>query len=174
MNKYLKHMAAAFAVTAIAGLGVVSTQDKAMAGNGDLLAAGIAGAFVGALIAPRYVAPAPVYVYPEPVYVQPQAYYPAPVYAYPEPVYVQPAPVYERRAYRPRPYRHTQPQRAYQAPVKRGPKVVTYEDTIGQTAGIEPGSPGWVDYCRSKFRSFRTSDGTYLGYDGQRHLCVVR
>lgn len=179
MKKFMKKTIAAGAIAVIAGLGFVSSHDEAKAGNGDFLAAGIAGGFLGAIIAPRYVAPpvyypAPVYVYPEPVYVEPApvyvappVYYPQPVYRHPRPVYGEPVLDYGRRAY--------DPQRPYGKPsAPGGPKVVTYDETVGKTAGVEPGSPAWLDYCRSKFRSFRVSDGTYLGYDGQRHLCVVR
>ncbi|WP_246660847.1 MULTISPECIES: BA14K family protein [unclassified Tardiphaga] len=31
--------------------------------------------------------------------------------------------------------------------------------------------PGWEAYCFSRYRSFDPISGTYLGYDGRRHLC---
>jgi len=35
---------------------------------------------------------------------------------------------------------------------------------------IVPGTPAWYAYCANKYKSF-APDGTYLGYDGQRHPC---
>lgn len=32
-------------------------------------------------------------------------------------------------------------------------------------------APGWEAYCFSRYRSFDPISGTYLGYDGRRHLC---
>jgi hypothetical protein len=43
-----------------------------------------------------------------------------------------------------------------------------------------PAAPGivnnheWLAYCSNRYRSFDPASGTYLGYDGQRHPCVVR
>lgn len=31
----------------------------------------------------------------------------------------------------------------------------------------------WYRLCAQKYRSFRASDGTYLGYDGYRHVCRI-
>lgn len=36
-----------------------------------------------------------------------------------------------------------------------------------------PYSAEWYRQCDRKYRSFRASDGTYLGYDGVRHVCRV-
>lgn len=33
------------------------------------------------------------------------------------------------------------------------------------------GSAQWIAYCSQKYRSFDPGSGTYLGYDGQRHMC---
>ena len=33
------------------------------------------------------------------------------------------------------------------------------------------GAPDWEAYCFSRYRSFDPVSGTYLGYDGRRHLC---
>ncbi len=38
-------------------------------------------------------------------------------------------------------------------------------------SGYAQGSSGWLSYCSSKYRSFDARSGTYLGYDGQRHVC---
>mgnify|MGYP003633853150 CR=1 FL=1 len=39
--------------------------------------------------------------------------------------------------------------------------------------GYEPWSQSWMRYCSNKYRSFNASTGTYRGYDGQDHFCVV-
>ncbi len=31
----------------------------------------------------------------------------------------------------------------------------------------------WYRLCAQKYRSFRASDGTFLGYDGHRHVCRI-
>jgi hypothetical protein len=31
----------------------------------------------------------------------------------------------------------------------------------------------WNALCARKYKSFRPSDGTYLGYDGVRHVCRI-
>ncbi len=31
--------------------------------------------------------------------------------------------------------------------------------------------PGWASYCFSRYRSFDPVSGTYMGYDGRRHVC---
>lgn len=184
-----KIAAAAFVV--MAGSATLMTAQPAEAS--DALAAGIIGGFVGATLFPP-VYPAPVYPAPAyPVYAAPPVIYqPAPVVVYEEPVYVEPvypAPVYSARpAYSgPSGYRPAYQQRrslaeveTYDAPRHErpgsGPRVVTYDDTVGGTriAGAEPWSPAWYDYCRSKFRSFDERSGTFLGYDGQRHFCTVK
>lgn len=40
--------------------------------------------------------------------------------------------------------------------------------------GYEPWSRSWYRYCSNKYRSFNASTGTYRGYDGRDHFCVVR
>ncbi|PCI06085.1 MAG: hypothetical protein COB78_01945 [Hyphomicrobiales bacterium] len=50
------------------------------------------------------------------------------------------------------------------------PKVITYNET----ASIEPWSTGWQDYCSTRYRSFNSKTGTFLGYDGDRHFCVAK
>lgn len=46
--------------------------------------------------------------------------------------------------------------------------TVVIEDYAGAPA---PYSAEWYRRCDIKYRSFRASDGTYLGYDGVRHVC---
>jgi hypothetical protein len=34
-----------------------------------------------------------------------------------------------------------------------------------------PWTPQWYSYCAGKYRSFDPRSGTYVGYDGLRHMC---
>lgn len=168
-----RRFAALALATVVAGTTLVPAGE---AQANDALAAGLLGVVVGATVfAPRY----PVYVAPAyPVYAAPP-----PVVVYEEPAYVEPAPVYVQPAY-PEPYydRHrrrslaTVPADPYygRKPPRSGPRVVTYEDTVGPVATIEPWTPAWHDYCRARFRSFDSRSGTFLGYDGNRHFCVAK
>lgn len=38
-------------------------------------------------------------------------------------------------------------------------------------AYLQASDPDRIAYCSTKYRSFDATDGTYLGYDGQRHVC---
>ncbi|MBS7698327.1 MAG: BA14K family protein [Chelatococcus sp.] len=40
-----------------------------------------------------------------------------------------------------------------------------------QAAPTVRGDADWIAYCSSKYRSFDPASGTYLGYDGKRHVC---
>lgn len=173
----LRAKLAALALAVMAGTTTLAATQPAQA---DPFVAGLVGGFVGATLFPPVYPAAPVYVAPPPpVYVQP-----APVVVYEEPVYS--APVYTARpAYSgPSGIRPAYPERRSLAdveayPPRHGtgdPRVVTYDDTMGgqQIAAAEPWSPEWYDYCRSRFRSFDERSGTFLGYDGQRHFCVVK
>lgn len=104
--------------------------------SGDLLAAGILGAAVGALAVgvlsqPRHRAPVVRHAPypPEPRYGYDRGYYPAP----------------------PRGYRATY---SHGAP--------------------EPWSRAWYEACSIRYRSFEAESGTYMGFDGRRHFCVIR
>ena len=48
------------------------------------------------------------------------------------------------------------------------PKVITYNATM------EPWTDGWREWCTAKYRSFNASTGTFRGYDGLDHFCVVK
>jgi len=127
--------------------------------NAEALAAGLLGFAIGAIIVdqanrsqPRYVEPRRVY-HPQPrqVYVQPQPRY--------EP-YVERRPlndVYDR----PADYRNNDE-----------PRVIRYEDEVA--ASYEPWTPGWAQWCDNKYRSFNANTGTFRGYDGRDHFCVVK
>ena len=141
--------------------------------NDGALIAGVAGVILGAAIgAPFYG----TYYEPEPqvIYVEPGPYYgePYPVYAEPELVYAEPEPYIAKTP------RRTKNRDGYKKH-NPGPRVVTYDESIGSGddsygASHEPWTEAWVDRCRSKFRSFDARTGTYKGYDGLRHFCVIR
>jgi hypothetical protein len=51
-----------------------------------------------------------------------------------------------------------------------------YEDTYiysgpPRVAVADVSDPNWISYCSAKYRSFDPATGTFLGYDGLRHLC---
>ena len=56
-------------------------------------------------------------------------------------------------------------------PVFYGPRVFYPPGHYGPLVG--PGYSGgdWVSYCFSRYRSFDPASGTYMGYDGRRHVC---
>ena len=37
--------------------------------------------------------------------------------------------------------------------------------------GPPPWTPGWYDYCASRYRSFNPNTGYFVGYDGYPHFC---
>ncbi len=76
---------------------------------------------------------------------------PAPVYR-PRPVYRQ-VPVYDNYPDAP--------------PAPREPHVIRYNDQV------EPWTRDWYRYCSNRYRSFNAETGTYRGYDGRSHFCVV-
>ena len=51
-----------------------------------------------------------------------------------------------------------------------GPNVITYRDTVS----LEPWTPGWREWCDNRYRSFNPQTGTYRGYDGLDHFCVPK
>jgi hypothetical protein len=152
---------ATLALAAMAGSATLVSSQPAEAGNPFV--AGLAGGVVGSLIGAALLPP-PYPVSPYPVYVGPVAYppYQPPAYAPPPPVVTSPIPVVVGVEPYGRPHDNY-----------NRPKVVTYDDTV-QVAGAEPWSPAWYDYCRSTFRSFDPNKGTYLGFDGKHHFCVVK
>ncbi|MEZ5872216.1 MAG: BA14K family protein [Nitratireductor sp.] len=186
MSPNMNSRFAAGALAAVIAVGVLApTQAHAdhryrhhHNGDGDAFVAGVAGVILGSVLAapryPVYVAPPPppvVYVEPQPVYVEPQPVYSDPGYlsapATPYPVY---QPVYpNERARRPL------------SQVRRdqsGPKVITYEETVRNSRNAggygEPWTASWENWCSAKYRTFDASTGTYNGYDGKRHFCVVQ
>lgn len=56
------------------------------------------------------------------------------------------------------------PPRYYVAPRQYIPVVA---------GGEQPWSPGWVQYCMNRYRTFDDRTGTFVGNDGARHFCVA-
>jgi hypothetical protein len=55
-------------------------------------------------------------------------------------------------------------------PLFYGPRVFYPPGHYGPLMGSY-GPPDWIAYCFSRYRSFDPATGTYMGYDGRRHLC---
>ena len=55
------------------------------------------------------------------------------------------------------------------------PRVIYRQPHAPRNAGgaYQPWSQSWLRYCSNKYRSFNASTGTYRGYDGRDHFCVV-
>lgn len=51
-----------------------------------------------------------------------------------------------------------------------GPNVITYDDGYS----LEPWTPGWKNWCSNRYRSFNSQTGTFRGYDGRDHFCVPK
>lgn len=162
-------------------------KGKRKVDGGELLAVGILGLAVGAIIAdsnrnrqhradhiyhttPSYVPPQPVSVYQQPYPTYYRSEYPNydPVYSGPVPA--GPPVALHQPQYQPQ-YRTLPNYQRQNAPV--APKVITYDSAMSG-GSLEPWSNGWKQYCRSKYRSFNAKSGTFLGYDGKRHFCVVK
>jgi hypothetical protein len=50
------------------------------------------------------------------------------------------------------------------------PEVITYRDNVS----LEPWTPGWREWCSNRYRSFNARTGTFRGYDGLDHFCVPK
>lgn len=50
------------------------------------------------------------------------------------------------------------------------PRIITYNDP----QSLEPWTPGWRAWCEQNYRSFNANTGTFRGYDGLDHFCVPR
>ena len=68
---------------------------------------------------------------------------------------------------------HYVPPRAYYAPrahyaPRYAPRAVHVAPVTYKPA---PWTPAWYSYCAQKYRSFDPRSGTFMGYDGHRHMC---
>ena len=124
--------------------------------KGDLIAAGVIGLALGAIIASEanknkrtshgyYNRPAQQPTYSYDAYGQPYAGHRLPLDSYGNPV---------SRA----PQSYNQPE------------VITYQGS----ASLEPWTPGWREWCSNRYRSFNAQTGTFRGYDGFDHFCVPK
>lgn len=46
--------------------------------------------------------------------------------------------------------------------------------TYTTNTSVAPWTQSWYQYCQNRYRSFNPTTGTYRGYDGKDHFCVVR
>lgn len=135
--------------------------------NGDLIAAGVIGLAVGAIIAGE----ASRNRQPQYRTYSPRAYSPGPssptYYGYQDPYYGdvrQPLSTYQEPVQLPR-YDTRVPQT-----YDNGPQVVTFNDPTN----LQPWTPGWREWCDNRYRSFNPTTGTFRGYDGLDHFCVPK
>lgn len=120
--------------------------------KGDLIAAGVIGLALGAIIASesnkkRHHTPQPTYRYDG---------------------YGQPYTGNNGGQHVPLDHYNNQPRRPYTS--QDNPEVITYRDT----ASLEPWTPGWREWCSNRYRSFNAQTGTFRGYDGLDHFCVPK
>ena len=115
----------------------------------DLIAAGVIGLAVGAIIASEASkrnrhTPQPQYQYsPSPYQSGQGSYYGS----------SQPVPLDQYSGYN-----------------GSGPEVITFNDP----ADLQPWTPGWREWCHNRYRSFNQNTGTFRGYDGLDHFCVPK
>lgn len=132
------------------------SRKRKKSSKGDLIAAGVIGLALGAIIASEsnknkrshrntYNRPAPQPSYQYDNYGQPYAGQRIPLDHYGNPV--------------------SQAPRSYNQP-----EVITYQGS----ASLEPWTPGWREWCSNRYRSFNAQTGTFRGYDGFDHFCVPK
>lgn len=51
------------------------------------------------------------------------------------------------------------------------PNVYSPPRVIYTPRGHRPWTASWYRYCENRYRSFDPASGTFLGYDGRRHMC---
>ena len=64
-----------------------------------------------------------------------------------------------------------QPRYYAPAPVYVAPPPIVYQPVAVYYYEPEPWTPEWYAYCARKYQTFDPRSGTYLGFDGFRHLC---
>lgn len=153
MNRLFKTLviSATIAASTLVSVGSASADEWGRhhyhgGGNGDAVAAGVAGLAVGALLGGALAQPR----------VGTRTYIDE------GPVYDEPAPVYQERTYVYRP-----------APVYRTTRVIVQDqgDYVVQPR-LRPWSRQWMRYCTSRYRSFDPGTGTFIGNDGREHFCA--
>lgn len=91
----------------------------------------------------------------------------------------RPRPPIGHRPVRPYPPIYYEPRRRYGAPmgavIAAGAAGAAVGAAVARSSGGYPAphTAEWNRLCAQKYNSFRASDGTYLGYDGARHLCRI-
>lgn len=132
--------------------------------KGDKVVAGVIGFAIGAILASEAAKNQRVVTQPRTVY--------QPTYRAPQPIYRNVEPTYYERDYGTPRYNDNVVERRPIDDLDQ-PRVITYDEAVAQTS-YEPWSTGWANYCRSKYRSFNINTGTFRGYDGKDHFCVVK
>jgi len=153
MNHFLKTsiLSVALAATTLATLPAASAGDRyhrrdrdyvvRQNSDGDLIAAGILGLAVGAVVAGALAQPEPK----------------GPIYR---------GPAYDRDI-----DRDYFPLAPGVADYEYAPEGAGYGTGYEYASGLEPWSPGWFRYCENRYRTFDPSTGTFTGYDGGQHFC---
>ncbi|MEM7289260.1 MAG: BA14K family protein [Pseudomonadota bacterium] len=140
--------------------------------NGELIAAGVIGLAVGAIIASqaRKSRAQPThqrqYVYDPQPYSNSQYLYEDELYdGYSEPVYR------DTRRVPLDSYNNGRSPNSGRGRVSSDiPQVITFNDP----GDLQPWTPGWREWCQNRYRSFNPSTGTFRGYDGLDHFCVPK
>ena len=65
---------------------------------------------------------------------------------------------------------HPIPLDDYNRAPQNEPEIITFNDP----SDLQPWSQGWREWCSNRFRSFNPTTGTYRGYDGLDHFCVPK
>lgn len=95
--------------------------------------------------------------------------------------YDQPKVIYQPRQPSTRPYVHERsadyydpiyPSHESRRRSLNEPRVIRYEDHVRYS--YEPWTREWREWCDNRYRSFNASTGTFRGYDGKDHFCVVK
>ena len=68
----------------------------------------------------------------------------------------------------------TQPTRRDVFPVAPAPYGEPRVISAPGGGSYEPWTAGWRSWCSARYRSFNADTGTYRGYDGRDHFCVVK
>ena len=133
----------------------------------DIIAAGVIGLAIGAIIASQASKNknAPVYNSYTPPTPQPSYSYGDPYQLHSDPVLLEP----DTNSYG---SIEPIPLDEYNANSSNsgGPNIITFDEH----ASLEPWTPGWREWCENRYRSFNPPTGTYRGYDGLDHFCVPK